>query len=221
MDGLPGKSHLDSLGIRWVSNSEVGACQEMRTMRNLWKIFFVLIFLVINMSCGASNSQIDRDLQEASIYSLLLNQDPVGYIIGTPIVILDETQYYEIENMEAVKREFPAMEMETINDYEAANQKPQTVTISLNLNKPYDFVSNSDLDNLIEKYDIWDKFNHKYPGTHVYTFFSRVGFNNKGNQALVYMAHSCGGECGKGNLYFLTFDGSKWKIDGISIIWVS
>ena len=173
------------------------------------------------MSCSAFASQVDTDLQETAIYSLLLSQDPAGYILGTPIVILDETEYYEIENTRLLKKDMPSLDNETFRNYRMANKKHQTINLSLSLSKPYDFIKESELDNLIDEYDNWDKFNQKYPGAHVYTFFSKVGFNTKGNQALVYMAHSCGGSCGQGNLYCVVFVDNRWKIEGVYRVWIS
>jgi len=187
----------------------------------LLRTFFILTTSFFVMSCSAFVPQIDIDLQESSIYSLLLSQGPEGYIVGIPIVIQEETEYYEVENIKLLKQKMPSLENETFINYRTANQESQTINLSLSLSKPYDFVSESELDNLIDEYDIWDKFNQKYPEAHVYTFFSKVGFNTKGNQALVYMAHSCGGECGQGNMFFLVFVNNKWKIEGIYRVWIS
>jgi len=190
-------------------------------MRIVFRTFFALTITLMLISCSAFASQVDIDLQETAIYSLLLSQDPAGYIFGTPIVILDETEYYEIENIRLLQKDMPSLEYEAFRNYQISNQEPQMIKLSLSLNKPYDFIDKSELNNLIEEYDNWDRFNQKYPEAHVYTFFSKIGFNMKGNQALVYMAHSCGGECGQGNLYFLVFDNNRWTIEGVYRVWIS
>jgi hypothetical protein len=51
--------------------------------------------------------------------------------------------------------------------------------------------------------------------------FSKIGFNDEMNQALVYMAHICGNECGVGNIYFLVQNGDTWEIEGTLWVWSS
>ena len=184
------------------------------------KIIFIFAISLLVTSCSAIPAKPDREQQEIAIYSLLLDENPQDYIIGTPIVVLEQTYYYESQYIPIdLDRAFPSMEAETFEDYQRVNQGTQTIDLILMPNKPYVLISDSELENLIDKYDNWEKFSQEYPETHVYTYFSKIGFNNEGNQAFVYMAHYCGAECGVGYFYLLRFDGKNWKIEDSNSLW--
>ena len=48
-----------------------------------------------------------------------------------------------------------------------------------------------------------------------------VGFNANGDQAIVYVANTCGGLCGKGYYVLLTESSGSWKIERDLMLWVS
>lgn len=189
-------------------------------MHSYSKNFFILIISLLVTSCSAATPTLTIEQHEAAIYSLLLDRNPEKYITGTPIVIFGETEHLDVDR-EILERIFPTLEDETFENYQESNKVPHTINFPLTTNKPYVLVSKFELDSLIDKYDNWDKFNEKFPETHVVTFFSKVGFNKEGTQALVYMGHSCGGECGVGDIYLFSFDGTEWKMKGYERIWIS
>jgi hypothetical protein len=180
-----------------------------------------LMMLALFLSACTTTRQANRDIEETAIYTLHLDEDPAEYIIGSPIIIQDKTEYFEISDVELWSQRMPALLSDTLRDYQASNQQPQVINYALSLERPYAYVSESELDVLIGEFDDWTGFNAKYPDTHVYTFFSKVGFNDDMSQALVYMAHSCGGECGNGNLYLLARRGSRWEIVIMEDLWSS
>jgi hypothetical protein len=49
---------------------------------------------------------------------------------------------------------------------------------------------------------------------------SRVGFNKKMNEALVYAWAYCGGDCGGGGYYLLRKEDGVWKVKDKKI-WIS
>jgi hypothetical protein len=67
----------------------------------------------------------------------------------------------------------------------------------------------------------WSKFYKMYPQSNGYWDFSPVGFNNVGNQALIYVGHHCGGLCGTGYFVVLQKKGDHWAVTSDSISWVS
>ena len=51
--------------------------------------------------------------------------------------------------------------------------------------------------------------------------FSDVAFDIDRSKAVIYVAFLCGGECGYGNLYFLSKDNQDWKVVGERGFWIS
>jgi hypothetical protein len=109
-------------------------------MSNFFKIIFILAISLLMTSCDAITAKPDRKQQEIAIYSLLLNENPEGYISGTPIVVLEQTTYYESPDIDP-KKAFPSMNAETYEDYQRVNQGTQTIDVILTPNKPYVLIS--------------------------------------------------------------------------------
>ena len=67
----------------------------------------------------------------------------------------------------------------------------------------------------IQDYDsspFWLAFRKHYPLAWGYVELSRIGFNPKHTQALVYATHWCGDGCMSGDVWFLTRTGEQWTI---------
>ncbi len=65
----------------------------------------------------------------------------------------------------------------------------------------------------------WREFYRKYPGAPGFVAFSRAGFGEGGDQALVYMELGRGGTWGDGALYVLERTGDRWEIVGKNSLW--
>jgi hypothetical protein len=167
---------------------------------------------------SGADLQTKKEENELDIYSILLENDMASYI-----VVLDKTVYKDYEDLpdSVLFRAVPALSAETLNDFKQVNQASHEMPSTLELNSNYVLVSQVELNSLISEYGDWEKFNQKYQNENVYYFLSRIGFNSELNQALVYMGYSCGGECGKGDIYFLVHDGDKWVVAGSCEVWVS
>lgn len=50
---------------------------------------------------------------------------------------------------------------------------------------------------------------------------SDLAFNKQRNRAVIYVAFICGGECGYGQLYFLSKEDQNWKVVGNKGFWIS
>jgi len=67
----------------------------------------------------------------------------------------------------------------------------------------------------------WDAFYRKHPESDGQTVVSRVGFNEKRTEALVYIAGMHDYLCAEGNLYHLKKTDSKWQLSDIIALWIS
>src|SRR5690242_10095436 len=122
---------------------------------------FTLTIIIFSSSACAMASDRSRVVEEAAIYSTLINENPVGYIDGSPIIILAETSYEELAENEYVKRIAPALSEETLENYHLVNKDPQIIDVPLCLNTEYKYIGNAEWKTLVNLYD-WTEFNKKY-----------------------------------------------------------
>ncbi|HRH44289.1 MAG TPA: hypothetical protein PKY82_21830 [Pyrinomonadaceae bacterium] len=64
------------------------------------------------------------------------------------------------------------------------------------------------------------EFHKRYPKTRVIINFSRVGFNKKRTQALVFVGIDCGNLCGESKVIFLNKNNGKWFLQQEEILLV-
>ena len=173
----------------------------------------------------------DEDANE--IYRLLIHREfnSTGEI--KMIVIRAETTgcpMYEDESaakemgitepfQQMMNKSMPEAEAQTLDNYLLSNKDLQELKV-WNLGINYVVVKNRDLpDGRIENF--WAKFYNKYPDSTGLLSFSKVGFNDRQDQAFVYMARSCGGLCGGGEYVLLNKVNGKWVISNEQELWVS
>jgi hypothetical protein len=112
-----------------------------------------------------------------------------------------------------------------IADFIEVNKKPWLLQKAFQINQPYEFIFDKELDGIFsDGVHGWKSFNEKYPDSGGYNEFSAVGFNADKTVAVVYAAHSCGGLCGGGEFYVLAKKEGKWqelKWKGSSCSWMS
>lgn len=189
-------------------------------MNNFLKLFTTLIFSLILLSCTTNLPSTSRKAEETNIYSVLLNQDPQGYIGDSPgIIIVDKTVTYMASFSDSeengILEDLPTLEKETLVDFRRINQREEILKFNLSLKKPYEIISLEEIDKRkSENSDNWLT-------TYTTTSFSGIGFNKTLTQAFVYMEHYCGGECATGDWYFLIRDKNGWKVENILQGWVS
>jgi hypothetical protein len=61
----------------------------------------------------------------------------------------------------------------------------------------------------------------KFPDSGGYIALSRAGLNSRGDQAVVYMRHVCGGLCGSGHYLLLVKKNKEWVVQKHFMAWVS
>lgn len=69
--------------------------------------------------------------------------------------------------------------------------------------------------------DYWEHFYKRFPDSPGLIRLSRVGFDRKAKQALVYVGRGCGFLCGDGYLVLLAEHSGTWTIVGKYLCWVS
>jgi hypothetical protein len=71
------------------------------------------------------------------------------------------------------------------------------------------------------KKDGWQAFYERHPNAGGFWQFSRPAYNSAGDEALVYVSHSCGWLCGTGHLYLFNKESGVWKAKNRLMLWIS
>jgi len=191
--------------------------EESTLMHKLRKIIVTILIVLFISACGQGDIQIVRSVEEPAIYSALIN-DQLGvdfsYLMGDPIIIINSSKYETIEDGYLLS-ELKSVDKATLEDFKTANQISQPLGMQLSVNKAYEYIAWPTDENG------WTEFEQKYPDAISITTLSKVGFNKRLDQALVYMAYYCGNECGSANIYFLVREGDIWKVEGSVNVWMS
>jgi len=92
--------------------------------------------------------------------------------------------------------------------------------------KSYTIVASAEIEGYFPKQpkhkkDGWQAFYEKHPNAGGFWSFSRPGFNTAGDEALVYVVHSCGWLCGTGHYYLLAKESDVWKVKNRVMLWIS
>ena len=110
--------------------------------------------------------------------------------------------------------------METLDDYKWGNSQPLKIANRFTINRKYILINNQEAKSYFENSNTLLAFRERYPNSSGrIIMLSRVGFNRKMNEALVYSWAYCGGDCGEGG-YLLRKEDGVWKVKDKKI-WIS
>jgi hypothetical protein len=175
----------------------------------------------------------NSDAEANEVYRLLVHREFIRNDEVKLIVIQAETTGCPMYEDESVKEKFgvtepfhqmmsktmPEAEVQTLDNYLLSNKGRQELKV-WNLGVNYLIVRNSELpDSNFENF--WDRFYRRYPNSPGLLFFSKVGFNDRHDQAFLYMGRSCGGLCGGGEYVLLNKVNGEWVVSNEQELWVS
>ena len=174
-----------------------------------------MAFFLIN--CSQDSSPIQPNLQNLDddflIYSLII--DSLLFVPGREwIVFLDSTETWTFPPQDTAQ--FPNLQQNTIDNYVSCNQISSPFRINIDKSLKSDFISWKKWETL----GGWDGFYQNYPNSHGLIGFSKIGYNETENQAMVYVSTNIYYLAGTGYIIILG-RGENWQIDQIEIIWIS
>lgn len=143
---------------------------------------------------------------------------------GQKFVVQEKTAIDNLgsdENKGFLLKAFKELKPETISDFETRNKQSARLEKKFPSKADFTLITREELDGIFRKGLNWDKFYKMYPNTGGFYTVSRVGFSKDSTQALVFVAHSCGGLCGEGNYFFLQQTDGVWKVVKKQMTWVS
>jgi hypothetical protein len=181
-------------------------------------IFALLAAQVVPARSQRARNQSGIPAEEYAIYAAAIGNmfaiDKVSsdsQLKGRLLVIEDRTVKNHFvavvgkDEGEMLKYEFsPTVSQETIDDYLAKNAKSHRLTKSFDFKLEYTLIPEGEIGSIFESVAL-----------------SRAGLNSGGNQALVYMQHSCGPLCGGGHYMLLVKKKRRWVVKEKFTSWVS
>lgn len=183
------------------------------------RIGWILLVLLL-CSCGpgspaptATPSPPPRiESEEDAVLSALIRQNPIGYDLGSQIVIRSGTaSIYDM--IERALEEAHALPVELADSYRLLNAASHTIDPNLDVEQDYIVMPEAEWDEVFgQSGSVWTRFEDKYPEASGVIVFSRVGFDAGQDTALAFMYYRCGDLCGAGGLYVLVKADGSWKV---------
>lgn len=115
------------------------------------------------------------------------------------------------------------LDSSVLNDYLERNKDRGPLSKSIPTDLPKFWLPDAEEEALFKdkKHDGWKSFYTKYPDAGGIMAFSRVGFNEKRDRALVYSTIGCGWLCGTGHYFLLKREPGKWILEKSRMAWIS
>ena len=186
----------------------------------------LLIFLLLS-SCTSGFLRppvipsLDIEAEEYIIYSAIVRQNPIGYNLGSSIVVREQT-VAGLEMFESTLENVHKLPSSLVDSYRTRNANLITLTPNLDIEQEYKLMPQEVFEQIFLRKDSrWADFEDKYPEASGLIFLSRVGFDAKGDMALVTMGYRCGDLCGAGGLYLLVKEDGSWKEQEELMVWQS
>jgi hypothetical protein len=186
-----------------------------------------LAMVVAVMTSGCVHAPVvDRQTEEYAVYSGLINsfesQPGVDILLVANQTTSTVPQDQELDEKEFIKYHLPdATAKETLDDYKLSDSQPLNIAHRFAINRKYILISNQEARSYFENNNTRLRLRQKYPNSSGrITMLSRVGFNKRMNEALVYAWAYCGGDCGGGGYYLLRKEDGVWTVKDKKI-WIS
>jgi hypothetical protein len=145
-----------------------------------------------------------------------------------PPIMMGMSRFGNAPDMQKLRQ---ATMKETLQDYEQKNKSAVALEEKFELEVPLILISEIERDRIFlvavdgkkatPNPKGLDEFHRLYPKSQGFMTLSRIGFNPKKSQALLYIGNLCGGLCGSGQFALLAKEGKSWKIQNVATVWVS
>ena len=162
-------------------------------------------------SMEAPSQSDENNSDEQAVYSVFFAENPDVTLLLQDTGA-DSSMTSPEEVMDFIKSGLPAVSDETINDYLKNNKQDSQLSASMNVGAEYQLLSADEFAEISSQSDWGNVLKEKYPDSNGYMFFSRVGFNNAHDQALIYVGRVYGPLAGEASYYLLEKKDAKWMI---------
>jgi hypothetical protein len=180
----------------------------------------------------------ELEQEEYNVYSSLLNRDSdakddeIALIFDyTEIVpIVDTINGYSLPSIFRTRDYIPGFDgkiyiaeigEDTLRDFEQKNQHRSPLNYKFDLKSKILLFSNEELWDIMREEAYWYKLSSKYPNSRGIFTFSRVGFNQTRDKAIVYQHWYDGGRANSGHIILLYKVNGVWTLKKAISLWLS
>ena len=167
-------------------------------------------------------SQADLEKEEQAVYASFLkgNSETIVFQEDTSTGWLPSSEDELKQRMDYIASGLPNASNETLDNFFQRNRQSTQLAPDMQLGIHYILVSADEFSAVMDRPNGWDAFYKKYSPSG-YMQFSRVGFNNTLDQAIIYVGVIPGAMMGSGNYYLLEKKDGQWIIKEQVLAWVS
>ena len=162
----------------------------------------------------------DIEKEEQSVYSFFIHDSG-----GVALILQETSSNISEDNPEQsinfIKSGLKDISKETVDSYLARNTKPGQLSPDMHLGVDYVLLTTDELAKISSQPNWGELLTQKYPNSHGYTIFSRVGFNNSLNQAVIYVGNVAGPMMGSGFYYLMEKKNGEWLLKEQVMSWIS
>jgi hypothetical protein len=191
---------------------------------NMKKYILLLALVLFMLSCSTVNRFFskpqlgDLDAEEQAVYVVLLSD------YDRPSIVLSQTtdSGFDFTGQTEKPNGMPNLSRELWEEYLARNDRSYPLSPEMAIGRQYTLLGGEEMSDIFNNYgDGWEEFYRRYPDSPGITTLSRVGFNQDGTEALVYMGAQLHYLAGAGYLIRLEKQNGEWKIVDKMMLWVS
>jgi len=197
----------------------------------MFRTIFLFLALLTLTACTGPSTPVPQtaappvDLEEQAVFAALL-QLRFGSATNLVIHASTATDAEGVANTETVLqyvlKNTHGLEADTLNSFRTRNATMTLLSSDMNLGASYVLLGQSDLNQIFApNQDGWQVFYERFPNAPGIISFSRVGFNARFDQALVYLGIQSQWLNGSGHYFLLQKTKGSWSIDQVVQTWIS
>ena len=165
----------------------------------------------------------DLAREEELVFAALLEE----YYLSDLYILMNLTQTDIVglagsDTIERVVKSLPDMDPGTLEDFKSRNETSHSLRTSMILGSRYYLMSQEEMQGLFgENQNGWEIFYNRYPEAPGIITFSKVGFNEAVDQALVYLGIQSHWLAGSGTYFLMEKIGGTWTVKQSAMTWIS
>ena len=162
----------------------------------------------------------DMEKEEQSVYSFFIH-DTSGAALILQETSTNISEDHPEESINFIKSGLKNISKETVDSYLTRNAKSSQLSPDMHLGMDYKLLTTDELGKISGQPNWGELLTQKYPNSHGYTIFSRVGFNNSLDQAVIYVGNVAGPMMGSGFYYLMEKKNGEWLLKEQVMSWIS
>ena len=191
--------------------------------KSFHKILIVPILFILACSIltpQATPTEADFEKEEQVVYSFFISagEGPALILENTATGVSTGDVH---QSLDYIKSGLPNLSKETLDNFLQRNAQPGPLSSEMDLNAEYVLLTTEELSEISGQPNWGELLAEKYPGSYGYTIFSRVGFNNSLDQAVIYVGSVGGPLMGSGFYYLMEKKNGEWVITEKIMMWIS